>query len=87
MAAVDEKTARALREQLSELLVVLGRKYSEVSNLKVGYIRAVEGVGHIPAEPLKRNLLAARADMTELEQRVAAIRHELGDSDQVLPAD
>jgi len=57
--------------------VALARKHSEVSNLSVGYRRAVEGVGPIPADPLRRNLVAARAELTELEQRLAELQSHL----------
>jgi predicted nucleic acid-binding Zn-ribbon protein len=82
---VDDKTVRALEEELTELRVILARKRSEVSNLKTGYIRAVEGVGPIPPEPLRRNLIATRAELTEIEQRIAAIQLELGTISSLTP--
>lgn len=85
MAALDDKTAHALREELADLLVALERKRSEISNLKVGYIRSVEGASPIPPEPLRQNLVTARAELVELENRVAATRAQLGDADQAGP--
>ncbi|MFI5267543.1 MAG: hypothetical protein ACHQ7M_09225 [Chloroflexota bacterium] len=82
MAAVDDNKANALREDLAELQMALTRKHNEVSNLKVGYIRAVEGAGPIPSEPLRRNLIAARAELTDIEERVAVIRQQLGEPEQ-----
>jgi hypothetical protein len=82
MAALDDKTAKALREELAELQLALNRKHNEVANLKVGYVRAVEGSGAIPEEPLRRNLIAARAELTDLEHRVASLRVQLGESEQ-----
>jgi hypothetical protein len=78
MAALDDKAIHALQDELNELHVALTRKRSEVSNLKLGYIRAVEGSSPLPAEPLRHNLIAARADLTKLEERLAALEHELG---------
>jgi hypothetical protein len=82
MAALDDKTANALREDLAELQLALARKRNEVSNLKVGYVRAVEGVGTIPSEPLRRNLIATRAELTDIEAHVAAIQQQLGVPEQ-----
>ncbi|HLG71839.1 MAG TPA: hypothetical protein VK009_15585 [Chloroflexota bacterium] len=77
MAGVDGKRAYTLHEELTDLRVALERKRSEISNLKVGYIRSVESGGPIPPEPLRRNLISARAELLDLEQRVAAIESEL----------
>jgi hypothetical protein len=82
MAEVDETMASALREDMVELQMALARKRNEVSNLKVGYVRAAEGSGPIPLEPLRRNLIAARAELTDIEQRMAALRDQLGESEQ-----
>lgn len=82
MVAADDKTATALRDELAELLLAQARKRNEVSNLKVGYIRAVEGSGPIPPEPLRHNLVAARAELTDIEQRLAELRLQLGQPDQ-----
>ena len=82
MAAADDKTASALRDELAELLLAQARKRNEVSNLKVGYIRAVEGSGPIPPEPLRHNLVAARAELTNIQQRLAELRRQLGHPDQ-----
>ena len=82
MAALDDKTAAALREDAAELHLALGRKRSEVSNLKLGYIRAVEGSGSIPSEPLRRNLIATRTELIQLEERLAALRQQLGEPEQ-----
>jgi hypothetical protein len=77
MAAVDDKAVHALQEEVSELHVALLRKRSEVSNLKLGYTRAVEGSSPLPSEPLRRNLVAARAELTDIEERVAALEAQL----------
>ena len=82
MAALDNKMASILREDLSEIQLELNRKRNEVSNLKVGYVRAVEGAGMIPAEPLRRNLIAARAELTDIEERVAALQRQLSEAEQ-----
>jgi hypothetical protein len=82
MAAADDKTASALRDELAELLLAQARKRNEVSNLKVGFIRAVEGSGPIPPEPLRHNLVAARAELTNIERRLAELRGQLGSADQ-----
>jgi len=75
--AVDPKAVFAMRQELDDLLVALARKRSEVSNLTVGYRRAAGGVSPLPAEPLKRKLIAARAELTELEERIAALQAQL----------
>jgi hypothetical protein len=82
MAAADDKTASALRDELAELLLAQARKRNEVSNLKVGFIRAVEGSGPIPPEPLRHNLVVARAELTNIERRLAELRGQLGSADQ-----
>jgi len=82
MAGLDDKAANALLEDLAELQLALARKRNEVSNLKTGYIRAVESAGPIPSEPLRRNLISARAELTDIEERVAAIRQQLGQPEQ-----
>jgi len=82
MVGSDDKAASALREDMAALEMALARKHSEVSNLKVGFIRAMEGSGPIPSEPLRRNLIAARAELTDIEQRVAALRQQLGEPEQ-----
>lgn len=81
MVAADDKAAKSLREELAELHIELARKRSEVSNLKVGYVRSVEGASPIPSEPLQRNLVAARAELVAIEERLAAISAELGESE------
>lgn len=81
MAAVDDAEAHMLRDELADLLVALERKRSEISNLKVGFIRSVESGGPIPAEPLKRNLISARTELTDIEQRVASIQARLVDAE------
>ncbi len=81
MAAVDDATAHALREELADLQVALERKRSEISNLKLGYIRSVEGGGFIPPEPLRRNLVTARAELVDLERQIAGIEARLDDLD------
>lgn len=82
MAGTADKSANALRQDLADLVLALNRKRDEVSNLKVGYVRAVEGSGPIPAEPLRRNLIDARAQLTDIEQRVSVLRRELGGPEQ-----
>ena len=71
---VDEKRAFNLQQEIAELRVTLDRKRSEVSNLVVGYRRAVEGIGPIPADPLKRNLIQARFDLTTMETRLRELQ-------------
>jgi len=72
--APDPKAVFVIHQELDELLVALARKRSEVSNLTVGYRRAAGGVSPIPAEPLKRKLIAARAELTAIEERIAALQ-------------
>ena len=79
MAAPNDNATQALREELAELLAALARKRNEVSNLKVGYVRSVEGVSPIPSAPLRHNLVAARAELTAIEQRLTTLRAELGE--------
>lgn len=81
MARVDEKSSYVLRQDLAELQVALLRKRSEVSNLTVGFTRATEGAGPIPAEPLRRNLLAARAELTELETRERDLQRQVQEAE------
>jgi hypothetical protein len=69
--APDEK---ALESDLAELQVAIARKRSEVSNLTVGYRRAESGISPIPSEPLMRRLVQTRAQLTELEERFAALQ-------------
>jgi O-acetyl-ADP-ribose deacetylase (regulator of RNase III) len=81
MARADEKSSYVLRQELAELQVALLRKRSEVSNLTVGFTRATEGEGAIPAEPLRRNLVAARAELTELETRERELQRHLREAE------
>ena len=74
MAETSDQTVQELRQELAELQVALLRKRSEVSNLKVGFIRAVSGASPIPSDPLSRNLVAARTELTELERRLAEVQ-------------
>ena len=83
---MDEKTARAHEAELADLQVVLSRKRAEVSNLKVGYTRAVEGTGSIPYEPLRRNLIAARAELTDIEQRLKDVQRRLDTAKEASPS-
>jgi hypothetical protein len=69
--AADEK---ALEMDLAELQVAIARKRNEVSNLTVGYRRAESGISPIPSEPLMRRLVQTRAQLTELEERLAALQ-------------
>jgi hypothetical protein len=71
---MEEDAAFARERELTELQVDLKRKRSEVSNLVVGYRRAVEGTSPIPADPLRRNLVEARAELTALEQRLGELQ-------------
>jgi len=80
---MDEKAAYELQQELAELQVAVARKRNEVSNLSVGYRRAIEGIGPIPADPLLRNLISARAELTQLQQRLAQLERELGTSPEV----
>ena len=75
--SMDDKTISLLQERLAELHVALLRKRSEVSNLTVGYQRARAGLSPIPAEPLERNLVAKRAELTALEEQAAAVASQL----------
>lgn len=47
---MDDKRAFNLQQELAELQVALDRKRSEVSNLAVGYRRAVEAL--VPSRPI-----------------------------------
>ena len=71
----DAKRGFTLQQELDELKVELERKRSEVSNLVVGYRRAVEGTGAIPAAALKRNLIQAREDLSVLEGRLQELQN------------
>jgi hypothetical protein len=80
----DSQRAFTRQQELADLQLALERKRSEVSSLVTGYRRAVEGIGPIPAEPLRRNLMRARAELTalesrlsELQRRAASIGHEV----------
>jgi hypothetical protein len=74
---VDDKALFALRQEITELQVALVRKRSEVSNLTVGYTRAEEGVGAIPPDPLRRNLVTSRAELLDLERRLGELERQL----------
>ena len=67
---------KALEMELAELQVAIGRKRNEVSNLTVGYRRAESGVSPIPSEPLMRRLVQTRTELTELEERQAALQQQ-----------
>ncbi len=77
---MDDKALYGLQQELSELQVSLVRKRSEVSNLTVGYTRAEDGIGPIPAEPLKRNLMSARSELVRMERRLAEIEALLAEA-------
>ena len=72
--ATDEKRVFNLQQESAEIQVALERKRSEVSNLVVGYRRAVEGIGPIPADPLKHNLIQARLYLTALEAHLRELQ-------------
>ena len=74
---MERKASYAIEQELAELQVALLRKRSEVSNLTVGYRRAEEGVGSIPAAPLIRNLVHARAELTDMEHRLAELQAQI----------
>ena len=65
---------KALELELADLQVAIARKRNEVSNLTVGYRRAESGVSPIPSEPLMRRLVTTRAELTELEERLAMLQ-------------
>ena len=67
------------REELTELRLTIARKRNEETNLKLGYRRAEEGIGNIPAAALKHRLIETRSELTELEARVAALAELLGE--------
>ena len=65
---------KALELELADLQVAIARKRNEVSNLTVGYRRAQSGISPIPSEPLMQRLVTARAELTELEERLAMLQ-------------
>ena len=67
---------KALELELADLQVAIARKRNEVSNLTVGYRRAESGVSPIPSEPLMRRLVTTRAELTELEERLAMLQRQ-----------
>ena len=72
--AADAEDHKALELELAELQVAIARKRNEVSNLTVGYRRSESGISPIPSEPLMRRLVTTRAELTELEERLAALQ-------------
>lgn len=75
--AAEPADPKALELELADVQVAIARKRNEVSNLSVGYRRSEAGISPIPSEPLMRRLVEARAELTALEERLAALRERL----------
>jgi len=73
-AEPDER--KTLELDVADLQVAIVRKRNELSNLTVGYRRAEAGVSPIPSEPLMRRLVTTRTELTELEERLAALQQQ-----------
>ena len=81
--AQDDESPYVLNQELADLQVALLRKRSEVSNLTVGFTRATEGASPIPADPLRRNLVAARQELVDLETHEAELLLRLEQAEAV----
>lgn len=63
-----------MQQEITDLQIALERKRSEISNLVVGYRRSIEGLGPIPADPLRRNLIETRQELNAMEARLAELQ-------------